>query len=326
MFCGQDLIPSPLSHKDHPPKRRSLIVLSFIVLAFAIAAFDSTPVTVIASVAVALAIALLVFSDAHKKEAFTTGRPHLMSTQWGFNKLPEELRFKIYALSLIEYRPEQECRDFFPRILTTRALPLDTLPWGPKKRLPTVLKLNPEARAFASKIYYTNAHDIYLGWEHSDPIDELRNWFTLVGDFAIHLRDVRVHISRCLVSYGEEVEYEYTIRVKLSNDGELTVDGFRGVFNEERETSVPGEDYYALTMDLPYLRTYASFMDRRRIRLGQSGGQAIVDFFIAYPEILRWACLGFPRKRVMFFDQLGIPRPRLAICGLDDPAMLVRHF
>jgi hypothetical protein len=59
------------------------------------------------------------------------------------------------------------------------------------------------------------------------PIKELAKWrFEVVGDLAVHLRDLRLCISR---STQHDVEHEYSIHIKLSPHGNsITAEGFWG--------------------------------------------------------------------------------------------------
>jgi hypothetical protein len=92
---------------------------------------------------------------------------------------------------------------------------------------PIILRAgNSQLRAEAGEVYYNKGHDIYLGFQGKHPIIELAKWrYKVVGKLAVHLRDLRVHISRS--SPGDEIEHEYIIHIKLSPGGNgITAKGF----------------------------------------------------------------------------------------------------
>jgi hypothetical protein len=151
--------------------------------------------------------------------------------------LPLELRKRIYAFCLFKPRGERSCRAYFDA-LTDRPLFIDTLYSGPERGgplTPAILRAgNRQLRAEAGEVYYNKGHDIYLGFQGESPFIELAKWrYMVVGNLAVHLPDLRLHISRS--SPGDEIEHEYIIHIKLSPNGNgITAEGFWGVVNEDR--------------------------------------------------------------------------------------------
>jgi hypothetical protein len=191
---------------------------------------------------------------------------------------------------------------------------------------PIILRAgNSQLRAEAGKVYYNKGYDIYLGFQGKHPIIELAKWrYKVVGKLAVHLRNLRVHISRS--SPGDEIEHEYIIHIKLSPGGNgITAEGFWGVVNEDRARLVRGEDVFDLVRDLTHLPAHASTIEERRVQLGQRG-EAVLDLFIASPIRFLYACWGPPVKWVVYgFNSSGDPLEMLAICDYDDPDQLLAN-
>jgi hypothetical protein len=123
--------------------------------------------------------------------------------------LPTELRMRIYEYYLFTPRYERTFRGSFTAISTDRLLSIDTYYSGPENGgplTPAILKSNNQLREEAGQLYYNKGHDIYLGFMGDHPAQEIAKWRDeVVGDLAVHLRDLRIHISR---STQDGVEYE----------------------------------------------------------------------------------------------------------------------
>lgn len=293
-------------------------MLFFFSLAFVIAMYDPVSVWVIASVVVIASVAMTVYIK------FLAGKLN----RGPFGRLPTELRLHIWEECLRELRPEQSFRHHeFRNALTERLMPLDTLGWVGKTKTPALLNVSKNMRAEAGEVYYKKGVDIYLGWERSDPIDELRKWQeVVVRDLDVHVRDLRVHISRVLPTVRSYLdEHEYTIRVQLEpGTNKLTADGFRGTLDDEATGWGTRGDVYFDVWGLGLLSSHASAIETRRAELGHRG-EAIFAFFLAEPEAIRWVCLGPSTKWVRLLDQAGRPHFSLVLCSLNDPLMNIRH-
>jgi hypothetical protein len=182
---------------------------------------------------------------------------------------------------------------------------------------PALLQANRELSEEAGEVYYKNGIDVYLGYEHSDPLSEFANWrHRVVGDLAIYLRDVRLHIS---FTNRSDDEQEWTIHIKFDPHGNgITAEGFRGVFKEDATYHGNGGDVYEAVEDLKHLRIHARAIEARRVQLGQQG-EAIMDFVLANPDDFRNACFGPPVKRVYYFDEAGNSMIKLVPCDYCDP-------
>jgi hypothetical protein len=244
-----------------------------------------------------------------------------------FLDLPPELRKEIYEYYLFTPRYERNFCGDFTGISTDRPLPIDSYYTGPEKGgplTPAILKANHQLRKEAGQLYYSKGHDIYLGFMGDHPIKELAKWRSdVVGDLAVHLRDLRLHIN---YSDHGDVEHEYTIHIKLSPYGNgLTAEDFWRAYNDERSsyTCRSEDDVYDVVRDLEHLPAYTESIERRRVQLGQQG-EAVLDLVLANPRWFRYACWGPPVKWVVYgSNAFGCPMRMLAVCDdEDDPDQL----
>lgn len=91
---------------------------------------------------------------------------------------------------------------------------------------PEILSANRQIRAEAGEIYYNKGQDLYLDYEYSDVLGEIPSWAdNVVGDLAIYLRDVRVHITALGSSLQVYVQFQQIIHLKFSPNTGLTIEG-----------------------------------------------------------------------------------------------------
>lgn len=186
-----------------------------------------------------------------------------------------------------------------------------------KNKNPTILSVNRQIRVEAGKVYYSKGQDLFLDYEYSDILPEIQSWADkVVGDLAIHLRDVRVHIAALGDSLQEFVQFQHTIHLKFSPDRGLTAEGLKAAHLCDDE---PHD--YQWVVDMAHLQPHVTAIDAGRARNRQGG--AIIDFFSHDHNRLRDACFGPPVKHYYFIDVDGQRKFTLAPCHPHDPDIVV---
>jgi hypothetical protein len=240
-----------------------------------------------------------------------------------FLGLPRKVREMVYR-ELFGKREEQGFQGPFPNILTDRVLAIDSLDCDGthppvKNANPAILWASRQLRAEAGAIYY-NKQDLFLDCEYDDPLLQIQSWVeNVVGDLAIYLRELRVHVASLRTALGEDVQHQQTIHLKFSSTRGLTADGFEGGHDYN------GGDYdYVYIKEMEHLAAHAAAIEEARVAVPGRQAEAIIDFFLLDLDLFRNACFGLPIKRVQFFDvDVGFDVTREVDCHPQDPDILV---
>jgi hypothetical protein len=158
---------------------------------------------------------------------------------------------------------------------------------------PTLLHVSRQVRSEAGKVYYRSKQfhlftDVHMC---ANPDRDVNTWLqTMVGEFAIHLRDLTVHIT-----YVPEINgLEWArIRAQYRPGHGLHITGWAKKEDEEDDD----EWYKKVPMPFVGMPAYVTGLEKIRAKYKEQG-EIIVDFFSHWDE-LRQACCG-PDDEMMY--------------------------
>jgi hypothetical protein len=159
-----------------------------------------------------------------------------------------------------------------------------------RTRDPSLLHVSRQVRSESGKIYFgRNQFEIWIDNKYSCwPLQEVVLWFdTMVGDFATHLRDVRVHVG----ALADKRHFlKHVIQARFHQSHGLQITGSDDSWHLDDQDDPPSDEPFH---DMP---AYVATLEKNRIARGQKG-EVIVDFFTADVEAFFRAWYGPLRQR-----------------------------
>ena len=142
----------------------------------------------------------------------------------------------------------------------------------------------------SGKTYFgRNQFEIWIDNQSSCwPLQEVALWLeTMVGDFATHLRDVRVHVG----ALADKRHFlKHVIQARFHQNHGLQITGSDDSWHLDDQDEPPQDEPFH---DMP---AYVATLEKNRIARGQKG-EVIVDFSTADVEAFFRAWYGPPRQR-----------------------------
>jgi hypothetical protein len=244
-----------------------------------------------------------------------------------FVDLPLELREMIYDMALEKSEDSELCekglRKFHGPLppMANRVVALRTTKHYPcRTKNPLLLRINRQVRSEAGKIYFQRKQfEIFIDNEYSPcgPLEEVKTWLeTMVGEFATHLRGVRLHVGE---RANKEVYLGVGVQVCFHQSIGLQVTGSEDCWDIDDYDRPPStsEESQPPLFDMP---SYVASLEKNRIALDQKG-EVIVDFFVADWDALCRAWLG-PYQKWLIHEDAGDwddPENVEVECEPDDP-------
>jgi hypothetical protein len=236
-----------------------------------------------------------------------------------FLDLPPELRNVIYGMALqdpsLRGQDGFNLRCYLP-VEADQVIALKILgDYPPRTANPLLLHVCRQMRSEAGKLYFgSKTFEMYIDdeWCLRDCAEgEVQTWLkTMVGDLAVHLRDVRVHLKSNMRP-KQPHHFETNMQVHFRQSHGLQVTGSTEMWDDHGicDFSEPFVDMSA----------YVAALDKNRVARSQKG-QVIVDFFHDW-DLLRRACFGPHKKQVATeeLDSLGNAVLEWVKCEPDDP-------
>ena len=182
---------------------------------------------------------------------------------------------------------EQGFTTFYKQLprMTNRVIAFRTTKIAPfRTASPLLLRVNRQVRSEAGKLYFESKRsEIFIDNAVSVcSLDEVKVWLkTIVGGFATHLRDVRVHTGCQAI---KEVFVGTTIHARFHQNG-LQITGCDASWDISDQDATPEDITF---FDMP---SVVASLEKNRIARGQRG-EAIVDFFLTDPKALCRAWYG----------------------------------
>jgi hypothetical protein len=216
-----------------------------------------------------------------------------------FLDLPLELREIIYGMALdtSEHSEfyEYGFQDYFGLLppMTNRVQALRITEYQPcRTRNPSLLHVNRQVRSEAGKIYFRgNQFELWIDNKYSVwTLLEVKLWLeTIVGDFAVHLRDVRVHVGQLA---DKRHFLKRVIQARFHQSHGLQITGSEDPWDLDDQDDPPEDLEFH---DMP---AYVATLEKNRIARGQKG-EVIVDFFTADLDAFFRAWYGPPPQKAI---------------------------
>lgn len=180
--------------------------------------------------------------------------------------------------------------------MTNRAIAFRTTEIDPLRTAsPSILYVNRQVRPEAGKLYFgSKVFEMFIDSDVSlCSLDEVEVWLTtIVGEFATHLRDVRIHTT-CLAM--KEIQVGIAVYACFHQSHGLQIIASDASWGLADEDDTPENESF---FDMP---SVVAALEKDRIARGQKG-EVIVDFFFVDPKALCRAWYGPARWRYPRWD------------------------